>query len=54
MAQDLVRVLPTTILIERRFWLSTHQDVHGTARMRSVRAWMQGVVADAKPRLLPY
>lgn len=54
MAQDLVRVLPTTILIERRFWLSTHQDVHGTARVRSVRAWMQGVVAEAKPRLLPF
>lgn len=46
LAEGLVRVLPS-ILIERRFWLATHRDVHDTARMRTVRTWLK-TLCDAR------
>lgn len=54
MAQDLVRVLPDQVLLERRFWLSTHRDVHDTARLRAVRTWIKALCATAADRLAPY
>ena len=54
LAEGLTRVLPEIVLLERRFWLSTHHDVYETARMRSVRSWLQALVAEAQMRLLPF
>lgn len=49
----LQRVLPGDLLIERRFWLSTHREVHATARMRAVRAWLVDVVSRNQSLLSP-
>lgn len=46
LAAGLERVLPD-VVIERRFWLSTHREVHDTARMRVVRAWLRDL-AEAR------
>ena len=54
MAGDLKRVLPETVLLERRFWLSTHQDVHDTARVRNVRHWLTDLIDASQNRLRPY
>ena len=54
MAAGLSRVLSNEVLIERRFWLSTHPDVHDTSRMRVVRAWLRELVADQQGRLRPF
>lgn len=53
MAGGLERVLADTVLIERRFWLSTHREVHGTARARAVRAWLQQLVGVQAMKLRP-
>jgi DNA-binding transcriptional LysR family regulator len=53
LADGLVRVLPS-ILIERRFWLSTHRDVHDTARMRTVRTWLKSLCAERQTSLRPF
>ncbi|MDP3852885.1 LysR family transcriptional regulator [Phenylobacterium sp.] len=54
MAEGLVRVLPDQVLLERRFWLSTHRDVHDTARLRAVRTWIKALCATGADRLAPY
>ncbi|MFC5374122.1 LysR family transcriptional regulator [Brevundimonas faecalis] len=54
LAQGLIRVLPDQVLIERRFWLSTHREVHGTARLRTARRWIKGLCRNAADRLSPY
>jgi DNA-binding transcriptional LysR family regulator len=54
MADGLVRILPEAPPIERRFWLSTHRDVHDTARGRAVRAWLRQLVEDRRADLLPF
>ncbi|HKR87761.1 MAG TPA: LysR family transcriptional regulator [Phenylobacterium sp.] len=53
MAEGLVRVLPE-VLLERRLWLSTHSEVHDTARMRVVRNWLRQLAQDNLARLAPY
>lgn len=53
MAAGLERVLPD-ILIERRFWLSTHREVHDTARLRTVRTWLKTLCAERRDLLTPY
>jgi DNA-binding transcriptional LysR family regulator len=53
LAAGLTRVLAADIRIERRFWLSIHGDLHGTARIRAVAAWLRGLVAAARPTLAP-
>lgn len=53
MAEGLVRVLPA-VLLERRLWLSTHAEVHDTARMRVVRSWLRQLAQDNLGRLAPY
>ena len=54
LAEGLTRVLPEAVLIERRFWLSTHGEVHDTARMRVVRNWLRALVAEKLPQLAPF
>lgn len=54
MADGLVRVLADDVLLERRFWLSTHRDVYDTARIRAVRTWLGDLVQAQKPRLNPF
>lgn len=53
MAEGLERVLPG-VLLERRFWLSTHRDVHDTARLRAVRTWIRKLCTDHPERLSPH
>jgi len=54
LAEGLERVLRDEVLLERRFWLSTHRDVHDTARLRAVRSWVQDLCEAARGRLSPY
>lgn len=53
LADGLERILPE-VLLERRFWLSTHRELHGTARLRAVRAWVKSLSARNSQRLSPY
>ena len=53
LAEGLERVLPD-VLLQRRFWLSTHREVHDTARMRAVRTWVKDLCAHSLGRLSPY
>lgn len=54
MADGLVRVLPKQVLLERRFWLSIHREVHGTARARAVTRWLKDLVQTKLSQLLPF
>ena len=54
LAEGLIRLLPADVLIERRFWLGTHRDIHETARMRAVRNWMRDLVSARATSLSPY
>ncbi|WP_337187710.1 LysR family transcriptional regulator [Phenylobacterium sp.] len=54
MADGLTRVLPEVMLIERRFWLSTHREVHDTARARAVRRWLMALVERRHRDLRPH
>jgi DNA-binding transcriptional LysR family regulator len=54
MAEGLTRVLPEAVLLERRLWLSTHRDVHDTARMKAVRRWLKALCETIAPRLSPH
>lgn len=54
MAEGLERVLASEVLIERRFWLSTHREVHGTARVRAVHRWVKALCASQATRLRPF
>ncbi len=40
MAEGLIRVLPDEVTLTRQFWISTHRDAAGTARVRAVRKWI--------------
>lgn len=53
MAEGLVRVLPD-LLLERRLWLSTHAEVHETARMRVVRNWLRELARASAASLTPF
>lgn len=54
LAEGLTRLLADVVLIQRRFWLSTREDVHATARMRAVRTWLSELVERMQPLLSPY
>ena len=54
LAEGLERVLQDDVLLERRFWLSTHRDVHDTARLRAVRSWIRDLCEVGSARLAPY
>lgn len=53
MAEGLVRVLPEAVRLTRRFWISTHRDVAGAARVRAVRDWMKALVEAERAVLSP-
>ena len=53
LADGLTRVLTDEVRIERRFWVSTHREVHGTARMRAVANWLRRLVSEQRTLLLP-
>jgi DNA-binding transcriptional LysR family regulator len=53
MAEGLVRVLPEAVRLRRRFWLSTHKEVAGTARVRAVRNWMKRLAQQRRALLAP-
>ena len=53
MAQGLARVLEQEVRLTRRFWISTHRDVAGTARIRAVRQWMKDLVLAEQAVLNP-
>ena len=53
MAEGLARVLPAEVRLSRRFWISTHREVAGSARIRALRAWMRALVARERERLAP-
>lgn len=50
---NLVRILPSQVRIERSFWMSVHQDLKTTARLRAVRRWMVSLVQEQQDLLLP-
>ncbi len=54
LAGDLVPVLSDTVLLTRRFWMSTQVEVAGTARLRSVRRWLFDLVANHHAALMPH
>jgi DNA-binding transcriptional LysR family regulator len=54
LAAGLTPVLADQVLLERRFWLSTHKDVHGAARLRGVRNWLRDLVAERREALAPF
>lgn len=54
LSAGLVRVLPSDILLRRRFWLNTHEEVYETARMKAVRAWLTDLALRRQPILEPY
>jgi DNA-binding transcriptional LysR family regulator len=54
LAEGLTRVLGDQVLLQRRFWLSTHHDVHDTARMRAVRSWLGQLVQGHHTLLEPF
>ena len=53
MAHGLEQVLPH-ILIERRFWISAHRDIHDTARIKSVVRWIDQLCRAQNARLNPF
>ncbi|WP_395651506.1 LysR family transcriptional regulator [Brevundimonas sp.] len=53
LAEGLERVLPD-VLIQRRFWLSTHREVHDTARLRAVRGWVKALCEANEALLNPH
>ena len=53
LATGLTRVVPT-ILLRRRFWVSTLKEVAATARVRAVRGWLQDLVAAQRDELCPF
>jgi len=54
LAQGLRPVLTGEVMSTRRFWISTHTDVAGLARMRAVRRWLFDLVEQRRTTLLPY
>jgi DNA-binding transcriptional LysR family regulator len=54
LSAGLARVLPTDVLLHRRFWLNTHEEVYATARMKAVRAWLTELIEARQSTLAPY
>jgi DNA-binding transcriptional LysR family regulator len=54
LSAGLVRVLSTDVLLHRRFWLNTHEEVYATARMKAVHAWLSELVKERHRAMLPY
>lgn len=54
LANGLVHLLGDSVLLTRRFWISTHRDVVGSGRLRAVRRWMTQLVEAERGRLSPF
>lgn len=54
LAAGLVRLLPGEVLLTRRFWISTHRELSGSARIRAAQRWMKDLVKSSARRLEPY
>jgi DNA-binding transcriptional LysR family regulator len=54
LGDGLVPVLPDQARLTRHFWVSTHADIAGAARVRTLRRWLLELVLDQKGRLSPY
>ena len=54
MSEGLVLVLGDAIALERRLWLGTHREVHGTARGKAVCAWLRQLVRDHQDDPMPF
>jgi DNA-binding transcriptional LysR family regulator len=54
LAEGLVPVLVPDLVLERRFWISTHVDVAETARVKAVRRWLKDLVARRRALLRPF
>ena len=54
LAEGLTPVLLDEVLLTRRFWISTHTDVAGLARMRAVRRWLFDLVKARRTTLMPF
>ena len=53
LGQGLERVLRAEVRLTQRFWIATLQEIAATARVRSVRSWMKGLVEDRRALLSP-
>lgn len=53
LASGLTRVLSSTVVLERRFWLSTHHELSKVSRIRAVQTWLKALVRQEKSTLLP-
>jgi DNA-binding transcriptional LysR family regulator len=53
LAQGLEPVLADQVRLTRRFWISAHQDVAATARLKAVISWLKAVVAQKGSILAP-
>ena len=54
LAEGLRQVMADAVLIERCFWLSINNEVQDTVRIRTVRSWLQALVAENADRLCPH
>jgi DNA-binding transcriptional LysR family regulator len=54
LAEGLIRLLPGDVLLTRRFWMGTHRDLSGSARIRTVQRWMKDLVRANEARLSPH
>jgi len=54
LAEGLTPVLPQQALLTRRFWISVHADVAGSARVRTIRRWLLDLVQARRGQLSPY
>ncbi|MBI1250354.1 MAG: LysR family transcriptional regulator [Alphaproteobacteria bacterium] len=53
MGAGLARLLPRTVRLKRRFWISSHHDAGEAARVRIVRDWLKALVRERAGDLTP-
>ncbi|BCW90718.1 hypothetical protein sos41_38930 [Alphaproteobacteria bacterium SO-S41] len=54
LADGLTRVCRREVLLTRRLWVSTHRDIAGTARIKTVRDWLKRLARDRQSLLAPF
>lgn len=54
LGSGLERILPNEILLRHGYWISSHEEIASTARIRAVRRWVAAVAAAAQERLVPF
>ncbi len=53
LADGLTRLFASDLVLERRFWLSMHNDMSTVSRIRTVRNWLKALVKEQSQRLRP-